>query len=376
MDTTDFTVAGAAGATATTATATAVTGNGSIYVVTVSGGNLDDYNGTVGLAFATGQNIADDADNALDADLPTDANYETYTLDNAAASGCQTGDLWCTEMTVGANTASSAGGYCDGVSGLCSMDQFGSLGEDGDDEFDLGTNTYQVRLVGWGTSGFLAGDLFFELDGLPAASVYRQWTLHIGDDQQSFAGHTAGNLGTNIFNYTDYYTTTSGRTAPADGTTVLVRLTTAASGSTEAPSDGLQARFGPRPSWHTGMPFWTELHFSAEPDIGYKDLRDKALEATGARITAGAAHREGQQPVVAPAGGAVRLRGRVADAPGDGGLRGRRRGVHGGGRAPGDGPRPRGAGTGRPAGGAAEGHDVATTASRSTSSCTSATSPT
>ena len=54
---------------------------------------------------------------------------------------------------------------------------------------------------------------------------------------------------------------------------------------TQAPGDGLQARFGVHPAWHTGMPFWTELHFSAEPDLGYKDLRDKVLEVTGGRIT-------------------------------------------------------------------------------------------
>ena len=65
----------------------------------------------------------------------------------------------------------------------------------------------------------------------------------------------------------------------------IIGTTNAGTSGTEAPADGLQARFGALPVWHTGMPFWTELHFSAEPDIGYKDLRDKALEATGARIT-------------------------------------------------------------------------------------------
>ena len=37
----------------------AVTGNDAQYIVTVSGGDLDDYEGEVGLTFASGQNITD-----------------------------------------------------------------------------------------------------------------------------------------------------------------------------------------------------------------------------------------------------------------------------------------------------------------------------
>ena len=81
-----------------------------------------------------------------------------------------------------------------------------------------------------------------------------------------------------------------GETLPAAGTNdVAVSLPLDESGGgasgTEAPTDGLQARFGPHPAWHTGMPFWTELHFSASPKLGYQDVRDKLFEVTGGRIT-------------------------------------------------------------------------------------------
>ena len=53
---------------------------------------------------------------------------------------------------------------------------------------------------------------------------------------------------------------------------------------TEAPEPGLAARFGALPEWHAGMAFWTELHFGEEPDLGYKDVRDKLFEVTGGRL--------------------------------------------------------------------------------------------
>ena len=82
VDTADFAASGASGATATTATATGVTGSGDTYIVTLGSGDLAAYNGEVGLDFATDQNIADEAGNALTATLPSGA--ETYTLDNTA----------------------------------------------------------------------------------------------------------------------------------------------------------------------------------------------------------------------------------------------------------------------------------------------------
>ena len=95
VGTTDFAVAAPGGGTATTATVSGVqarnaaddadaTEPAGVFRVTVSGNNLGSYNGTVGLGLATNQNIADAAGNDLTADLPTNADYETYTLDNAA----------------------------------------------------------------------------------------------------------------------------------------------------------------------------------------------------------------------------------------------------------------------------------------------------
>ncbi|SMN12568.1 Chitinase [uncultured Candidatus Thioglobus sp.] len=56
VDASDFTLSG------TTATPT-VTGSGAVYLVTVTGGDLAELNGTVTLAFADHQNIADTTDN-------------------------------------------------------------------------------------------------------------------------------------------------------------------------------------------------------------------------------------------------------------------------------------------------------------------------
>ena len=53
-----------------------------VYDVTASGGNLDSLDGTVTLAFAGNQNMADPSDNTLTATTPTGANDPTFELDN------------------------------------------------------------------------------------------------------------------------------------------------------------------------------------------------------------------------------------------------------------------------------------------------------
>ncbi len=73
VDATDFTLTG------TTATLS-VSGSGSVYDVTASGGDLADLNATVTLAFASGQDITDVAGNALS--TPTDT--KDYVVDNTA----------------------------------------------------------------------------------------------------------------------------------------------------------------------------------------------------------------------------------------------------------------------------------------------------
>ena len=80
VDAADFSVSGT---TATVTTVTEVTAS-SVYDVTVSGGSLASLDGTVTLSFASGQNIADIADNALSDTAPTGTNANTYVLDNTA----------------------------------------------------------------------------------------------------------------------------------------------------------------------------------------------------------------------------------------------------------------------------------------------------
>ncbi|MBL8107841.1 MAG: hypothetical protein JNJ72_19900, partial [Anaerolineales bacterium] len=69
----------------TTATVTLVTPiSGSVYDITVSGGDLAGFNGVVGIDLSGAQNITDSLGNALPAGEP--ATDETYTLDNGAPS--------------------------------------------------------------------------------------------------------------------------------------------------------------------------------------------------------------------------------------------------------------------------------------------------
>jgi len=77
VDATDFESAALTGETIS------VSGSGSTYVVTVTGGNLANFNGTVDLAIAGGQDITDTAGNALTNTTPTVSN-ETYAVDNVA----------------------------------------------------------------------------------------------------------------------------------------------------------------------------------------------------------------------------------------------------------------------------------------------------
>ena len=78
LDANDFTVSG------TTATVTNVAAaGGNAYDVTLSGGDLANFNGTVTLGFASGQDVSDAAGNALNT-TPSGTNNTTYTVDNTA----------------------------------------------------------------------------------------------------------------------------------------------------------------------------------------------------------------------------------------------------------------------------------------------------
>ena len=81
VDNPDFTVSGS---TATVTGVQAVGGETGVYDVTVSGGDLASFNGTVTLGFAGGQNIQDENGNALAITTPTGTNNNSYMVDNAA----------------------------------------------------------------------------------------------------------------------------------------------------------------------------------------------------------------------------------------------------------------------------------------------------
>ena len=78
VDISDFSVTG------TTATASTVTGSDAVYDVTVTGGDLADLNDTISLELASSVAIMDLAGNSLFTTLPTDANNESYIIDNTA----------------------------------------------------------------------------------------------------------------------------------------------------------------------------------------------------------------------------------------------------------------------------------------------------
>ena len=78
VDTADFTVGGS---TATVTNVQAVSGETGVYDVTASGGDLAGYTGTVTLGFASNQNIADGADNALVSPTLTGTS-NSYMVDN------------------------------------------------------------------------------------------------------------------------------------------------------------------------------------------------------------------------------------------------------------------------------------------------------
>ena len=120
VDAADFTVSG------TSATVSGITESttqpGMLYNVTVSGGDLNDYDGTVTLGFATGQDIVDEAGNTLTATTPTGADENSYVLDNTAPSVSYTAP---TSLTVGtpitvtpSTTDSDASGHSYSATGL------------------------------------------------------------------------------------------------------------------------------------------------------------------------------------------------------------------------------------------------------------------
>ncbi|MDE0194497.1 MAG: Ig-like domain-containing protein, partial [bacterium] len=244
VDTADFVVRNPTGGTTTTATVTAVTGSGEVYTVTVTGGDLADFEGQVGLGFDSDQDIADAVGNVLVA--PTH-DYEVYVFDNTAPTvTLARADGLDTTLTAAFNVAVT---FTDA--------------------------SFRLQTTG---DGALTTDDFNVTNGsatsVTASSHPLRFTAQI-TPTAGFTGDVLVDLPAN-----------SVRDRAGNGNTAAAQLSVPVDvpAASEAPSDGLQARFGPAPAWHTGMAFWTELHFSAGPKLGYRDVRDKIFEVTGADI--------------------------------------------------------------------------------------------
>ena len=273
-----------------------VAGNAAHYVVTLQGGNLSRWTGEVGLEFASGQDIVDLAGNLLDPALPTGEDYETYTLNNTRWS-------WNADLVVTLANAGWTAGYCTGdcadrgdirIAGMT-----GSLVDDGgDNAFTiLGSNAgvtvtllaFEMDIFELKPSGL---DLFVRLapDDRWSRAIAQGWFVTVGDVERSLSGAT--HAGDGILRLDDFFTLENWpMTVGTQTVEVCFRsqngdcaLTHGTVGASSAMEYGLAARFGAAPAWHTGMAFWTAVHFSAEPSLGHEDVRDKLFEVTGGRI--------------------------------------------------------------------------------------------
>ena len=129
--------------------------------------------------------------------------------------------------------------------------------------------------------------LYLRLSPLPTASVYQGWTVNVGGVEGSLSGAT--HLGGGLMSFADFFTSDN---RPATGTiAVCIRNASGGcggasgtAGGASAPQPGLAARFGATPDWHGGMAFWTTVHFSPEPTLGFEDVRDTLFEVSGGRI--------------------------------------------------------------------------------------------
>ena len=134
-------------------------------------------------------------------------------------------DLWCGVLTVGRTSNPDAD---DAQSGYCGPDCDGVISEQygqlGDTSFELDGTTYAIQSIRWDTHPTNSGSLYFDLDGLPAESVYSTWYLRVGAN--SFGGLFSVD-GNQLSHASAYY----GLTPPALNTTVTVRLTTSSEGA-------------------------------------------------------------------------------------------------------------------------------------------------
>ncbi len=157
VDQTDFVVNGTTTATVTNAV-TADSGAGLLWDVTISGGDLAGFNGTVGLNFAGTENITDLAGNALPSTEPT--TDQTYVVDNTAPDAPSISGV--------VNGASSA--VTDGSSVTTAQNNF----------------TFTVGLNGTGATAPVAGDTVNLFNGATVVGTKVLLPADITTDSVSF----------------------------------------------------------------------------------------------------------------------------------------------------------------------------------------------
>lgn len=149
VDGTDFVVTGS------TATITTYSGSGDTYYMTVSGGNLADLDGVVGIELAASPNITDLVGNGLYGGNPTGANNETYTLDNTRPSVVSFTRHDPTSTYTNADTLVFYATFSEEVSGVGTGDfevTDGTSNISGVSQVD--TTTWQVTVSGGSLSGY------------------------------------------------------------------------------------------------------------------------------------------------------------------------------------------------------------------------------
>ena len=130
VDAADFTVTGATA----TLTVMAVATETGVYDVTAAGAALANLDATVTLAFAVGQNIADEAANALADTEPTGPNNNTFMLDNTAptfVSGTANGVTLVLTFSEGLDPSSEPPGEAFDVSTIATNPAVSSVTLDG-----------------------------------------------------------------------------------------------------------------------------------------------------------------------------------------------------------------------------------------------------
>ena len=209
---------------------------------------------------------ADDGDQgyvitASVAAAPGDGNYIGVSATMAGTNGDDDEPappqavLWTAALTVGGSSGNGPHGYC---SADCTSGGDGvpiSGGGLSPDVINVSGAAYTVRSIRWGRGSGSAGLLKFELDALPAAEVYEDWTLHIGAEAVPLSERLAGFTNNNNDPFPTGFVFSSGwndAALPALGSTVTVSLTGPAPAA--APGIALPATVSPEEGGSVEVP--------------------------------------------------------------------------------------------------------------------------